>query len=66
MLWSSLLVAAGGQRLRARVVAIADPEELFVEGAARNRAKALCTGLSVGTECLAHAGKDEFQQLPDL
>ncbi|MFE7650191.1 WhiB family transcriptional regulator [Streptomyces phaeoluteigriseus] len=33
----------------------ADPEELFVEGAAQNRAKALCTGCPVRTECLAHA-----------
>jgi WhiB family redox-sensing transcriptional regulator len=55
MLWSSPLVAAGGQRLRARVVAIADPVELFAEGAAQNRVKALCTGCPVRTECLAHA-----------
>ncbi|MET8766807.1 WhiB family transcriptional regulator [Streptomyces sp. NPDC004658] len=33
----------------------ADPEELFVEGAAQNRAKALCSGCPVRTECLAHA-----------
>ncbi|WP_327302196.1 WhiB family transcriptional regulator [Streptomyces sp. NBC_01298] len=33
----------------------ADPEELFVEGAAQNRAKAICTGCPVRTECLAHA-----------
>ncbi|MFF1407336.1 WhiB family transcriptional regulator [Streptomyces sp. NPDC058294] len=33
----------------------ADPEELFVEGAAQNRAKALCDGCLVRTECLAHA-----------
>lgn len=33
----------------------ADPEELFVEGAAQNRAKALCDGCPVRTECLAHA-----------
>ncbi|MFD8263132.1 WhiB family transcriptional regulator [Streptomyces griseoluteus] len=32
-----------------------DPEELFVEGAAQNRAKAICTGCPVRTECLAHA-----------
>ncbi|MBB5926635.1 WhiB family redox-sensing transcriptional regulator [Streptomyces echinatus] len=32
-----------------------DPEELFVEGAAQNRAKALCNGCPVRTECLAHA-----------
>ncbi|MFE9360910.1 WhiB family transcriptional regulator [Streptomyces olivaceoviridis] len=33
----------------------ADPDELFVDGAAQNRAKALCTGCPVHTECLAHA-----------
>ncbi|MFB7511115.1 WhiB family transcriptional regulator [Streptomyces broussonetiae] len=33
----------------------ADPDELFVDGAAQNRAKALCTGCPVRTECLAHA-----------
>ncbi|WP_329127369.1 WhiB family transcriptional regulator [Streptomyces sp. NBC_01465] len=33
----------------------ADPEDLFVEGAAQNRAKALCTGCPVRTQCLAHA-----------
>ncbi|MFH9826662.1 WhiB family transcriptional regulator [Streptomyces bobili] len=33
----------------------ADPEELFAEGAAQNRAKVLCTGCPVRTECLAHA-----------
>ncbi|MFC9795438.1 WhiB family transcriptional regulator [Streptomyces sp. NPDC127584] len=32
-----------------------DAEELFVEGAAQNRAKALCTGCPVKAECLAHA-----------
>lgn len=33
----------------------ADPDELFVEGAAQNKAKAICTGCPVRTECLAHA-----------
>ncbi|MGX1516480.1 WhiB family redox-sensing transcriptional regulator [Streptomyces collinus] len=33
----------------------ADPDELFVEGAAQNRAKVLCTGCPVRTECLAYA-----------
>ncbi|WP_406485915.1 WhiB family transcriptional regulator [Streptomyces phaeochromogenes] len=33
----------------------ADPDDLFVEGAAQNRAKALCDGCSVRTECLAYA-----------
>ncbi|MGW4049526.1 WhiB family transcriptional regulator [Streptomyces sp. NPDC004779] len=30
-------------------------DDLFVEGAAQNRAKALCTGCPVKAECLAHA-----------
>ncbi|QKZ23425.1 WhiB family transcriptional regulator [Streptomyces chartreusis] len=33
----------------------ADPDELFVEGAAQRHAKALCTGCGVRTECLAYA-----------
>lgn len=33
----------------------ANPDDLFVEGAAQNRAKALCGGCGVRTECLAHA-----------
>ncbi|MET7743453.1 WhiB family transcriptional regulator [Streptomyces sp. NPDC005385] len=33
----------------------ADPDELFVEGAAQNRAKALCSGCPVLTECLSYA-----------
>lgn len=33
----------------------ADPDDLFVEGAAQNRAKAVCAGCPVVTECLAHA-----------
>ncbi|MFF4933154.1 WhiB family transcriptional regulator [Streptomyces griseofuscus] len=32
-----------------------DPDELFVEGAAQNRAKAVCNGCRVRTECLAYA-----------
>jgi WhiB family redox-sensing transcriptional regulator len=32
-----------------------EPDALFVEGAAQNRAKALCGGCSVRTECLAYA-----------
>jgi len=32
-----------------------DPEELFVHGAAQNRAKAVCSGCPVRTECLADA-----------
>ncbi|MFE1895250.1 MULTISPECIES: WhiB family transcriptional regulator [Streptomyces] len=30
-------------------------DDLFVEGAAQNRAKALCAGCPVRAECLAHA-----------
>ena len=33
----------------------ADPDELFVQGAAQNRAKAVCMGCPVRTECLADA-----------
>jgi WhiB family redox-sensing transcriptional regulator len=32
-----------------------DPDALFVQGAAQNRAKALCMGCPVRTECLADA-----------
>src|SRR5215210_3108057 len=32
-----------------------DPDALFVQGAAQNRAKALCNGCVVRTECLADA-----------
>ncbi|WP_030230207.1 WhiB family transcriptional regulator [Streptomyces sp. NRRL S-350] len=32
-----------------------DPDELFVEGAAQNRAKSLCVGCPIRTECLADA-----------
>jgi WhiB family transcriptional regulator, redox-sensing transcriptional regulator len=32
-----------------------DPDSLFVQGAAQNRAKAICMGCSVRTECLADA-----------
>lgn len=39
-----------------------DPDELFVEGVAQNRAKSVCGGCVVRTECLAHAldGRIEF------
>ncbi len=33
----------------------ADPDELFVTGAAQNRAKAVCMGCPVRTECLGDA-----------
>ena len=32
-----------------------DPDSLFVQGAAQNRAKALCLGCPVRTECLSDA-----------
>ncbi len=32
-----------------------DPDALFVQGAAQNRAKVVCTGCPVRTECLADA-----------
>ena len=32
-----------------------DPDELFVSGAAQNRAKAVCMGCPVRTECLSDA-----------
>src|SRR4029078_10409922 len=32
-----------------------DPDELFVQGAAQNRANAVCMGCPVRTECLADA-----------
>ncbi|WP_217142966.1 WhiB family transcriptional regulator [Streptomyces sp. AC627_RSS907] len=38
-----------------------DPDELFVEGAAQNRAKAVCSNCPVRTECLAHALDQEIE-----
>lgn len=32
-----------------------DPDDLFVQGAAQNRAKAVCMGCPVRTECLSDA-----------
>ncbi len=32
-----------------------DPDTLFIQGAAQNRVKAVCTGCPVRTECLADA-----------
>ncbi|MGV9255643.1 WhiB family transcriptional regulator [Streptomyces sp. NPDC003697] len=34
---------------------VGNPDDLFVEGAAQHRAKAVCTGCPVRTECLAYA-----------
>jgi WhiB family redox-sensing transcriptional regulator len=38
-----------------------DPDALFVQGAAQNRAKALCMGCVVRTECLADALDNEVE-----
>ena len=38
-----------------------DPDELFVQGAAQNRAKAVCTGCPVRTECLAEALDNQIE-----
>ena len=39
----------------------ARPDELFVRGAAQNRAKQLCAGCPVRTECLAEALDNEIE-----
>ena len=39
----------------------ATPDELFVRGAAQNRAKQLCAGCPVRTECLAEALDNEIE-----
>ncbi|MFE6486765.1 WhiB family transcriptional regulator [Streptomyces sp. NPDC057757] len=49
------MVGDGGSWAARGVCRTGDPEELFVEGAAQNRAKAVCTGCPVRTECLAYA-----------
>lgn len=49
------MVGDGQEWVERAVCRSADPEELFVEGAAQNQAKAVCTGCPVRTECLAHA-----------
>jgi WhiB family redox-sensing transcriptional regulator len=38
-----------------------DPDELFVTGAAQNRAKAVCLGCPVRTECLADALDNQIE-----
>ena len=47
-MWSNDWAARGACRS-------ADPDSLFVQGAAQNRAKAVCAGCPVRTECLADA-----------
>lgn len=37
------------------------PDELFVKGAAQNRAKQLCQGCPVRTECLAEALDNQIE-----
>ncbi len=39
----------------------ARPDELFVRGAAQNRAKQMCAGCPVRTECLAEALDNEIE-----
>ena len=48
MSWSANWAADGACRNT-------DPDQLFVQGAAQNRAKAVCMGCSVRAECLADA-----------
>ena len=38
-----------------------DPDRLFVQGAAQNRAKAICGGCPVRTECLADSLDNEIE-----
>lgn len=38
-----------------------DPDSLFVQGAAQNRAKSVCGGCSVRTECLADALDNDIE-----
>ena len=38
-----------------------DPDSLFVQGAAQKRAKTICLGCSVRTECLADALDNEVE-----
>ena len=39
----------------------AQPDELFVRGAEQNKAKQLCTGCPVRTECLAEALDNQIE-----
>lgn len=38
-----------------------DPDRLFVQGAAQNRAKAICSGCPVRTECLADSLDNQIE-----
>jgi WhiB family transcriptional regulator, redox-sensing transcriptional regulator len=38
-----------------------DPDELFVQGAAQNRAKVICQACPIRTECLADALDDRIE-----
>lgn len=49
------MLADDGEWSERAVCRTADPDELFVEGAAQNRAKAVCMSCPVRTECLAYA-----------
>jgi WhiB family transcriptional regulator, redox-sensing transcriptional regulator len=40
---------------------LTDPDVLFVQGAAQNRAKAVCQGCPVRTECLADALDNQIE-----
>ena len=55
----TVLLSEGAAEPQAWVAASAcrnaDPDELFVTGAAQNRAKAVCMGCPVRTECLSDA-----------
>ncbi len=53
---TGLLTSAALQDWTARSACrTSDPDDLFVTGAAQNRAKAVCLGCPVRTECLADA-----------
>ena len=49
------LLASASDWSSAAACSTADPDELFVTGAAQNRAKLVCQGCPVRTECLSDA-----------
>lgn len=49
------MTSTGGHWEQDAACRTADPEELFANSAQQNRAKVLCTGCRVRTECLAEA-----------